>query len=187
MDFKNKVLIIGYGAVCKCMSPDGASPDVNIPLENITIIDFKDKSKDLKAWTTRGLRFFKKKITPGNLAQTLDEHLAEGGLLIDVGMEHRLLRGSCQWCHDHKRPVREHLRRGSGIPMPRPYRRAPTRRPCTTGQMRLMELTRDWKDAPTCVVDHGANPGLISHFAKHGLVDIAREDDRRRDRKGSHR
>ena len=40
-------------------------------------------------------------------------------------------------------------------------------------QMRLMELTKDWKDATTCVVDHGANPGLISHFAKHGLVDIA--------------
>ena len=35
-------------------------------------------------------------------------------------------------------------------------------------------LTKDWKNATTCVVDHGANPGLISHFAKQGLVDIAR-------------
>ena len=39
--------------------------------------------------------------------------------------------------------------------------------------MRLHELTKDWKNAPTCVVDHGANPGLISHFARQGLVDIA--------------
>jgi homospermidine synthase len=40
-------------------------------------------------------------------------------------------------------------------------------------QMKLEELTRDWRDAPTCIVDHGANPGLISHFAKQGLLDIA--------------
>ena len=39
--------------------------------------------------------------------------------------------------------------------------------------MKLEELTRDWRDAPTCIVDHGANPGLISHFAKQGLLDIA--------------
>ncbi len=57
MDFKNKVLIIGYGAVCKCMFPI-LLRHVNIPLENITIIDFKDKSTDLKAWTTGGLRLF---------------------------------------------------------------------------------------------------------------------------------
>ena len=56
MEFKNKVLIIGYGAVCRCMFPI-LLRHVNIPLENITIIDFKDKSADLKAWTTRGLRF----------------------------------------------------------------------------------------------------------------------------------
>ena len=37
---------------------------VNIPLEHITIIDFKDKSADLKAWTTRGLQFYKKKVSP---------------------------------------------------------------------------------------------------------------------------
>ncbi len=40
-------------------------------------------------------------------------------------------------------------------------------------QMRLLELSRDWKDAPTAVVDHGANPGLITHFVKQGLLDIA--------------
>ena len=45
MDFKNKVLIIGYGAVSKCTLPI-LLRHVNIPLENITIIDFKDKSQD---------------------------------------------------------------------------------------------------------------------------------------------
>ena len=42
-------------------------------------------------------------------------------------------------------------------------------------QMRLAELTRDWHSDATCVVDHGANPGLISHFARQGLFDIAHQ------------
>ncbi len=35
-------------------------------------------------------------------------------------------------------------------------------------------MIKDWpKDSVTAVVDHGANPGLISHFVKQGLLDIA--------------
>jgi len=170
VDFKNKVLIIGYGAVCKCMFPI-LLRHVNIPLENITIIDFKDKSKDLKAWTTRGLRFFKKKITPGNLSQTLEEYLAPGGLLIDVAWNIDCCE-VVQWCHDHDvlyvNTSVEAWDPDAAITTASPYEKTLYFR-----QMRLMDLTRDWEDATTCVVDHGANPGLISHFAKHGIVDIA--------------
>jgi homospermidine synthase len=37
----------------------------------------------------------------------------------------------------------------------------------------LRDLSKDWKDATTAVIEHGANPGLISHFVKQGLLDIA--------------
>jgi homospermidine synthase len=30
-------------------------------------------------------------------------------------------------------------------------------------------------EAPTAVVDHGANPGLVSHFVKQGLLDLDRD------------
>ena len=41
-------------------------------------------------------------------------------------------------------------------------------------QMKLREMTKNWsEDSTTAVVDHGANPGLISHFTKKALVDIA--------------
>ena len=70
MDFKNKVLIIGYGAVAKCTLPI-LLRHVTIPLENITIIDFKEKSQDLKAWTSRGLRFFRQRVTHEDLDRIL--------------------------------------------------------------------------------------------------------------------
>jgi homospermidine synthase len=40
--------------------------------------------------------------------------------------------------------------------------------------MKLRERFSSWAEpGPTAVLEHGANPGLISHFAKQGLVDIA--------------
>ena len=170
MEFKNKVLIIGFGSVSKCTLPI-LLRHVNIPLENITIIDFKDKSADLKAWTDRGLSFFNKRIAPDNLKDILEEFLEPGGLLIDLAWN----IDSCevvQWCHEHDvlyvNTSVEEWDPDAGIGTESPYEKTLYFR-----QMRLMELTRDWENATTCVVDHGANPGLISHFAKQGLIDIA--------------
>src|SRR6185369_17667691 len=40
--------------------------------------------------------------------------------------------------------------------------------------MRLRERIARWAEpGPTAVLEHGANPGLISHFTKQGLLDIA--------------
>ena len=41
--------------------------------------------------------------------------------------------------------------------------------------MRLREMIRHWGDnqGPTAVLDHGANPGLVSHFTKQALMEIA--------------
>jgi homospermidine synthase len=36
-------------------------------------------------------------------------------------------------------------------------------------------MTAKWKTkGPTAVLEHGANPGLISHFTKQGLLDIGK-------------
>ena len=40
--------------------------------------------------------------------------------------------------------------------------------------MRLRDRLASWEEpGPTAVLEHGANPGLISHFTKQGLMDIA--------------
>jgi len=37
--------------------------------------------------------------------------------------------------------------------------------------MEIKTLKEKFKDdAPTAILDHGANPGLISHFIKKGLL-----------------
>jgi homospermidine synthase len=172
MEFKNKVLIIGYGAVSKCTLPI-LLRHVNIPLENITIVDFKDKATDLKAWTTRGLRFFKKKITHENLDQILSEYLSPGGLLIDLAWNIDCCE-LVQWCHDHN-ILYVNTSVEAWDPDSERFTASPYEKTLYFRQMKLHELTKDWHAGPTSVVDHGANPGLISHFARFGLFDIARK------------
>ena len=170
MEFRNKVLIIGYGSVAKCTLPL-LLKHIRIPFENITIIDFEDKEKDLQAWTSRGIRFFRRKVTPDTLDRILSEYLDEGGLLIDLAWDIDCCE-IMRWCHDHNV-----LYMNTSVEVWDPERERFTASPYEKSlyyrQMNIRNLTRDWEDAPTCIVDHGANPGLISHFAKQGLVDIA--------------
>ena len=170
MDFKNKVLIIGYGAVSKCTLPI-LLRHVNIPLENITIIDFKEKAQDLKAYTSRGLRFFKRKVTRENLDQILLDYLTDGGLLIDLAWNIDCSE-MVQWCHDHN-VLYVNTSVEAWDPDSEKFTASPYEKTLYYRQMKLHDLTKTWDDGPTCVVDHGANPGLISHFARQGLFDIA--------------
>ena len=40
--------------------------------------------------------------------------------------------------------------------------------------MNIRRMTAGWSEpGPTAVLEHGANPGLISHWTKQGLIDIA--------------
>jgi homospermidine synthase len=170
VEFGNKVLIIGYGAVARCTLPI-LLEHVRIPCENITILDFEDKTEQLKQWTDSGIRFFRRKVTPENLDAILSEYLGPGGLLIDLAWN----IDCCEiiaWCHEH-----DVLYVNTSVEVWDSYGErfsaTPYEKSLYYRQRKLRELTKGWKDAATCVVDHGANPGLISHFAKQGLIDIA--------------
>lgn len=171
LEYKNKILIVGYGSVSKCTLPI-LLDHIKVSYENITIIDLEDKSVELKPWTTKGIKFAQRKITPEEMDHILSEYLAPGGLLIDLAWNIDCCE-IVKWCHDHKV-----LYINTSVEVWDSYSERFTATPVEKSlyhrQMRLLEMTKDWKDATTFVVDHGANPGLISHFAKHGLIDIAK-------------
>lgn len=170
--FNRKILIIGYGAVSKCALPIFLDK-IETPRGNITIMDFEDKAESLKKYTDQGIKFVRKRITKENLGQTLAKYLEPGGLLIDLAWNIGA-NDIIGWCHDNdvlyvntSVEVWDSL---GGVFTQTPYEKSLYFR-----QMELRRLSRGWKDAPTAVVDHGANPGLISHFVKQGLIDIAKK------------
>lgn len=172
MEFKNKVLIIGYGAVSKCALPL-LLRHIKIPYKNITIIDFVDKTTALKAWTAKGIKYFREKITPLNITRELSKYVSCGGLIIDLAWNISCI-DILAWCHGNKV-----LYVNTSIEEWDPYAEIHSKnvfeKSLYIRHMELREMISSWNNSTTAVVDHGANPGLISHFVKQGLIDIAKK------------
>lgn len=169
VSFDKKILIVGYGAVAKCTLPMLVK-HIKVPLENITIIDFEDKSNELLPWTNKGIKFFRQKITPETLDKILSSHLSPGGLLIDLAWNIACV-AMLKWCYDHNV-----LYVNASVEEWDPYgnqsSKSAYKKSLYYRHMLIRDFIKDWKDGATAVLDHGANPGLISHFVKQGLVDI---------------
>ena len=172
MEFKGKVLIIGYGSVSQCTLPILLEL-VDIPYENITIIDFVDKSAELTGWTDKGIKYFQERITEDNMVQVLAKHVSSGGLVIDLAWNIDCLE-IVTWCSDN-----EILYVNTSVEEWDPYKdidkKTPLERSLYYRHMIIREAVSKLKNKTTTVVDHGANPGLISHFTKRGIVDIAKK------------
>ena len=169
-EFKNKILIIGYGAVSRCTLPI-LLRHIRAPYKNITIIDFVDVRKDLKRYTDKGIKYVQVRITPLNMAKELAKHVSAGGLLIDLAWNIGCT-DILNWCHDNKV-----LYVNTSVEEWDPYadihNKTPLQKSLYYRQMQIRTMTAKWNHSTTAVLDHGANPGLISHFAKKGIVDIA--------------
>ena len=170
LEFRSKVVFVGYGAVAQCTLPILVK-HVKVPPQNITVIEFADRAEALKPWTERGVHYVQDRVTQGNLGLLLGQHLSAGDLLIDLAWNIECT-DILQWCHD-----RGVLYVNTSVEIWDPYAGAltkhPTERTLYWRHMRIRGMVAGWQEpGPTAVVEHGANPGLISHFVKQGLIDI---------------
>jgi homospermidine synthase len=170
IEFSKKILFVGYGAVAECTLPI-LFKHINVPPKNVTVIDFESKEEKLREWTAKGVHFIRDRVTEGNMKTLLAKHLSAGDVLIDLAWN----IDACeilQWCHD--KGVRYI---NTSVEVWDPYaggKMHPTERTLYWRHMNVRRMTAKWKEkGATAVIEHGANPGLISHFVKQGLIDIA--------------
>ncbi|MBN2581283.1 MAG: homospermidine synthase [Pirellulales bacterium] len=171
LDFPQRILMLGYGSVAQCTLPILAK-HLRMPLSRITVMDFEDQSGILQPWTAQGVQWVRSRITPENLGSELGKYLSAGDLLIDLAWNIDCCE-ILQWCHD-----RGVLYVNTSIEVWDPYAGAPNKPPTARTlywrHMNVRRMTAGWpQPGPTAVLEHGANPGLISHWTKQGLVDIA--------------
>jgi homospermidine synthase len=170
IEFSKKILFVGYGAVAECTLPI-LFKHIKVAPKNVTVIDFEAKEEKLAKWTKKGVNYLREKVTEENMDSLLGKHVAAGDILIDLAWN----IDACeilQWCHD--RGVRYI---NTSVEVWDPYaggKKHPTERTLYWRHMNVRRMTSKWKEkGPTAVIEHGANPGLISHFVKQGLIDIA--------------
>jgi homospermidine synthase len=171
MEFGKKVLIIGYGSVSKCTLPI-LFKHIKIPYKNVTVIDFVDQRRALKEWTDKGVRYFQEKVTPLNMAKELSKHVGAGGLVIDLAWNIGCI-DIVTWCHNNN-VLYVNTSVEEWDPYANIHNKTVLQKSLYYRQMLIREMVSRWNgSSPTAVLDHGANPGLISHFTKQGIEDIA--------------
>jgi homospermidine synthase len=170
IEFSKRILFVGYGAVAECTLPI-LFKHIGVPPKNVTVIDFEAKEEKLREWTALGVTFVRDKVTEDNMAKLVGKYASAGDILIDLAWN----IDACeilQLCHD-----KGILYINTSVELWDPYaggRKHPTERTLYWRHMNVRKMTSRWKEkGATAVIEHGANPGLISHFTKQGLLDIA--------------
>jgi len=169
--FPNRVLLVGFGAVARCTLPILVN-HLSIDPKRITTMDFEPDAAALKPWIEQGMTFVKDRVTPENLGSLLGKYLSTGDMLIDLAWNIDCCE-IVQWCHDQGV-----LYVNTSVELWDPYAGAdnkhPTERTLYWRHMNLRRMISRWSQpGATAVLEHGANPGLISHFTKQALLDIA--------------
>jgi homospermidine synthase len=173
-DFKmpRRTVILGCGSVVQCLLPL-LLEHFDFDPSSVTVIESRDNRERIASSIRKGVNYRQIEITRENLGEALSAELGDGDLLIDlawnIGLDDLL-----DWCRDHN--VR-YLNTSVEVwePYADPASKSPQERTLYWRHMALRRQLARWgrNDGPSAVVEHGANPGLVSHFTKQALVEIA--------------
>ncbi len=172
MKFNGKLLVIGCGSVSQCAIPLILKL-IEMPPKNITIMDFVDNRSRVKGALDKGVNYTMEKVTQENYKELLRNYVGPGDMIIDLAWNIDC-NAILQWCRDNKI-----LYANTSVEEWNPYkdseRNDPTKYTLYSRHMELRKIIDEWGDnkGTTFVADHGANPGLVSHFTKQALMDIA--------------
>jgi homospermidine synthase len=169
--FDGRILILGCGSVAQCTLPL-LLRHLDMPAGRVTVMDFVDNRARIAGQLAAGVEYVVDRVTRQNMATMLGERVGDGDILIDLAWNidcNEIL----QWCHDHG--VR-YL--NTSVEVWDPYDDArttdPRDRSLYVRHMRLRKMAAAWdRRGPTAVLEHGANPGLVSHMTKEALTSIA--------------
>lgn len=171
ISFSGRLVVIGCGGVAQCTIPV-LLKHIDMPREKITVIDMIDMRHSIQSALDAGVNFVQEKITQEKMGEQLGTYLSEGDILLDLAWNIDCCE-ILQWCHDHD--VRYI---NTSVEVWDPYtdadKKTPQERTLYPRHMAIRKMIGSWATkGPTAIIEHGANPGLVSHFTKKALVDIA--------------
>jgi homospermidine synthase len=172
--FDGRILMLGCGSVGQCTLPL-VRRHIDMPANRITVLDFEDVRPKIEDSLQAGVNFKRDRLTQENYASMLGALVGPGDIIIDLSWNVETF-DLLAWCAEHGvRYINTSLEEWD------PYgdieNKSPYERSLYSRQMRVRllknRLNSQSKPSPTAIMDHGANPGLVSHFTKRALLDIA--------------
>jgi homospermidine synthase len=169
--FPGRLVIVGFGSIGQGVLPL-LLRHLDINPELITIITAEPRGRDVA--TEYGVRFIETALTRSNYRSLLEPALGRGDFLLNVSVDVSSV-ALIELCQE-----RGALYLDTCIePWPGGYT-DPNLPPAARSNYALREsalaLRARYPHGPTAVLTHGANPGLVSHFVKQALIDVARDE-----------
>ncbi len=168
IDFTGKMVMIGCGSIGQGVLPL-ILRHIGIKPEQITVITADARGREEAE--RYGIAHQKITLTRDNVREVLEGRLGAGDFLVNVSVDvssTELVR----LCHE-----RGALYIDTCIePWPGVYTDTgapPAKRTNYALRESMLSLRDELGEGPTAVVAHGANPGLVSHFVKQSLLNIA--------------
>jgi homospermidine synthase len=166
--FPGRLVFVGFGSIGQGVLPL-ILRHVGIQPDQITIVTADDAGEQVAQ--EYGVRFVKQALTRGNFKNVLDPIVGRGDFLLNLSVDVSSL-ALVKFCWE-----KGALYLDTCIePWPGGYTDpavAPAKRTNYALREEALTLKDSKQRAPTAVLTHGANPGLVSHFVKQALRNIA--------------
>ena len=174
--FSGRLVVVGFGSIGQGVLPL-LLRHIDMRPDQITIITAELRGEQIAA--EYGVRFVETALTRENYRSVLDGWLGRGDFLLNVSVDVSSV-ALIELCRE-----KGALYLDTCIePWPGGYT-DPGLSPSARSNYALREsalaLRTRQPGEPTAVLTHGANPGLVSHFVKQALLDLARAADPKSD------
>jgi homospermidine synthase len=168
VDFPGRIVFVGFGSIGQGVLPL-ILRHIGISPERVAIVTAEDRGNEEAA--KYGVKFIKERLTRENYRRVLNPLLGRGDFLVNVSVEVSSI-ALVKLCWEKGAMYLDTCIE----PWPGGYT-DPTVPAAKRTNYALREealaLRPGNARAPTAVLTHGANPGLVSHFVKQALLNIA--------------
>ena len=169
--FDGRVLLVGFGTIGRCLLPM-LLDNLAIEARRVQVIDGEDHESVARRWVERGVGYSVRRVDRHNLAEIMPAFARRGDVLVNVsmGIDSVALADWCQeagvaYVDSSMEPWEEEIWN--------PDQAIRERTEYAYHQNARNAAARWTPRGPSAVVCHGANPGLVSHFVKAALCDLA--------------
>jgi homospermidine synthase len=167
--FPGRLIFIGFGSIGQGVLPLILRHVGGLAAERITIVTADDAGREEAV--RYGIKFINHPLTRENFRHVLDPLVGRGDFVLNLSVDVSSI-ALIKLCHE-----KGALYLDTCIePWPGGYTDPnipASRRTNYALREEVLELRKAWTNGPTAVITHGANPGLVSHFVKQALLDIA--------------
>ncbi len=167
--FPGRLIFIGFGSIGQGVLPLIMRHVGGLTVDRITIVTADEAGREEAS--EYGIKFINHPLTRENFRHVLDPLVGRGDFVLNLSVDVSSI-ALIKLCHE-----KGALYLDTCIePWPGGYTDPnipASRRTNYALREEMLELRKAWTNGPTAVMTHGANPGLVSHFVKQALLDIA--------------